>query len=184
MGCPGPEVVSTQVRQQRLEELRPPTLHDLVKIPQYRDYLRILPEMPEGVDLNNPWQVWARKVEAGWTSRLCTDYTTAYAIVRYLLRQTDKYDDVCIVSRSVLFGEPGRLVVTAGSYTEFVSDFHGAWDPDLYPWCARCRRPTVYRVYQAVHRALRTAPVISADEPFRCYYCGARRIFAHLTQVH
>ncbi|MGH7954726.1 MAG: hypothetical protein ACREOZ_02070, partial [Gloeomargaritales cyanobacterium] len=95
--------VALRARHRYLDELRPPTLRDLLTIPIYRQYFKSVPDMPS-VEVKHPWHLWARKADnSGWSSRACPDYATAYSIVRALYPQTDKYDDLCIVSRSVLF---------------------------------------------------------------------------------
>lgn len=38
-------------------------------------------------------------------------------------------------------------------------------------WCGRCRRPSLFRIYDRYHPALRDAPVI-VEYVRRCYFCG------------
>jgi hypothetical protein len=142
---------------------KPPCLRELLAVPVYRTYFRQVPSRPTSVPLRNPWQVWAFNSESErWGSRLCTAYRDAYAFTRELYQQP-KYEDICVVSRSHIYDLPPQL--------------KGLWDPYRFDWCGRCRRPTIFR-NMLNHRALKDAPVLTREEPFRCYYCGARRVLA------
>jgi len=149
----------------------PPTLHELLTFPDYERYFSVPPVMPSCVELRNPWQVWGQKWEGGWATKLCTEYPTAYRLTCDLLTKTDVYSDVCLVSRSVLHPCPIPL--------------RNLW-PQEFEWCARCRRPTVYQeglIPKGTRKRGMAGPVLTADEPYRCYYCGARRFFASLYVV-
>jgi len=146
----------------------PPTLHDLLTIPAYEQYFSSPPVMPHCVELRNPWQVWGRKREGGWASKICPEYPMAYNLTCALLKKTDVYSDVCLVSRSIMHPCP-RLLRTL-------------W-PQEFEWCARCRRPTLYQeglIPRKTKQRNMAGPVLTADEPYRCYYCGARRFLACL----
>jgi DNA-directed RNA polymerase subunit RPC12/RpoP len=161
---------------------RPPILRDLLSFDSYRQYFRTNPPMPANL-LNNPWQVWGHKSDnSGWSSWCVKTYRDAYGIVKEWYNQTHIYDDLCIVSRTVLFKEPGEWkVIGHGKDAEnhFFPKFKGLWDSNHYEWCMRCRRPTLFEYWhEPTHRALKAAPILTQDEPYRCYYCGARRSFA------
>jgi len=160
--------------------VHPPCLHDLLSFDVYRKYLRTIPIMPN-VPLVNPWQVWGRKADnSGWASKCCQDYPQAFGVLKKLYT-SHQYSDIALVSRSVLFIEPGKRIwhgKGANAYVEFTPEFLGCWDRHQFEWCKRCRRPTTFEKYPITHRALRKAPVLSEDNPLRCYYCGARQSFA------
>jgi len=151
------------------DEIVPPTLRELLTIPAYEQYFSSPPVMPHCVELRNPWQVWGRKYAGGWASKICPEYPVAYNLTCALLTKTDTYSDVCLVSRSVLHPCPIPL--------------RNLW-PQEYEWCARCRRPTVYQEGRIPRRTkqrnIAGPVVVTTDEPYRCYYCGARRFFASL----
>ncbi len=144
---------------------KPPTFRQLIQEPLYRRYLRRVPRFSP-CDLTHPWQVWGLQATAvtptpHWKSRLCDTYNEAYFLARQLHGKRDEYLDICMVSRSILHPFPRSL--------------RGLYDPSLYTWCARCRRPSTFRFMPEGHRALKGAPTITNDEPYRCYYCGIRK---------
>lgn len=145
---------------------RPPVLRQLLAEPEYRDYLKRKPALVLPT-LKNPWQVWGLKGDKGraqWRSRLCSSYDQAYSLTRRLYGDHD-YLDLCIVSRSVLYPFPDSL--------------SGLWSVTSgWTWCCRCRRPSTFRYMPEGHRALKSAPALTTDETFRCYYCGARKTFS------
>lgn len=144
----------------------PPTLRELLVNPLYKAYFKKPVSDPPGVALNNPWQVWAYNGDTErWGSRLCTTYADAYDFTRKLYRD-HAYVDLCIVSRARIHELPRQFKLTE------------LWDPYRFDWCGRCRRPTIFRYTDKPHRALRNAPAITTDEPFRCYYCGVRKVLA------
>jgi hypothetical protein len=145
---------------------KPPTLRELLALPLYKSYFKKIPVEPTPGPLNNPWQVWAYNAETErWASRLCDSYPTAYDVARKLYPNA-VYEDIVIVSRSMLHNIPRALRLAQ------------PWDPYRYDWCKRCRRPTIFRYTEKPHRALKNAPAITADDPVRCYYCGVRKCFA------
>jgi hypothetical protein len=145
--------------------LIPPNLRTLLTDPIYRSYF-LRPPAPVACQMiGQPWQVYVKTIVAGpedvpevrWRGGRFRTYADAFACAK---RQLKAADDVVIVSRAVLYRPPDNF----------------GWSPGL-EWCGRCRRPTRYAVRRN-HHALRGAPVLTDDEPYRCYYCGARRVFA------
>jgi hypothetical protein len=146
----------------------PPTLRQLLAFPIYKAYFKTPPQLPDNVELRHPFQVWAYNGDANrWGSRLCTTYRDAYMKTLQLYR-TPGYDDIAIVSRTILCPMPKSLRRNG--------EFIDAW-ADSYDWCKRCRRPTIFQ-WSESHRALKAAPVVTTDEAHRCYYCGVRKVFA------
>lgn len=144
--------------------LVPPTYEELLEDPVYASYAKKRPRVPENVRHGNPWMIVARRRPdaegATWALKMMPDYADAYRRVSKLL-ESGKFEDVAIVSRRVLFKPPKGF----------------DWNTGLFAWCGRCRRPSLFRECTR-HHALRNAPVLTEDEPERCYYCGARRVFA------
>lgn len=155
----------------------PPNLSELLAEPRYRQYLKKIPT-PTPCTSGFPWQVWAVRRSGKWGSRLCETYQDAYRATLDLYR-SHSFQDICITSRSRIFPEPGKWVVKG-----FGKDAHRVFVPTLrfwspqFEWCGRCRRPTRFRYCPEGHRALRDAPILTSDDPYRCYYCGARRSLA------
>lgn len=167
-------------------QIKPPTLHDLLS-----DYPDVFPAyMADPVGLTSPvgltrpgaWRLWAATAKGGWLTKVYDAYP--WNSVQKLLNDT-RVRDVSIVSTRVFFGPPGmweeyKVKVPARGTTparievreRWVPTFH--WDTGL-DWCARCRRPSLFRVWSADHHALRLQPCLADDSPQRCYYCGIRR---------
>lgn len=145
---------------------RPPCLRELLAEPLYKAYFKKRPPEPTAQTLNHPWQVWAFNEQTGkWGSKHCSTYPDAYTFVRKLYVKPE-YADIAIVSRAVIHPLPRAFKLAE------------LWDPYRYDWCGRCRRPTIFRYMPSGHRALHSAPAITTDEPYRCFYCGVRKLLA------
>lgn len=147
---------------QKMRLLVPPTLRELREDPIYARYIGRNPRLPENVRGGMPWQIVARRhVEAPgstWALKLMPSYADAYRRVLRMIEDT-QWEDMAIVSRRTLFKPPVGFT----------------WDEGRFRWCGRCRRPTLFRFMRS-HPALKNAPVLTDDEPFRCYYCGMRQV--------
>jgi len=137
----------------------PPTLRELLADPVYKMYFTRRLTVPDSLAHGQPWQVWAVTYEGRWGSRLFEEYTDAWAKAVTLNKDSERFRDVAIVSRRVMFAPPPRL----------------AWSGSKFAWCSRCRRPSEFRVRTPDHHALRSQPVLTDDAPRRCYYCGIRK---------
>lgn len=142
----------------------PPAYRELMADPVYRAYAKKRPRLPLTVSHPGAWLVVAHRPPsdsgATWGTRTMDDYADAYRWVRDRVTVGVEFDDAAIVSRRKLFTPPSGF----------------RWDRNRYSWCGRCRRPTIFR-HVAKHHALRGA-ILTDDEPYRCYYCGAREVFA------
>lgn len=140
----------------------PPSIHDLLEIPEFRRMMKVNPWMPPSMKWGNPWRLWALKESGVWVTKEYPTYGDAWRVALQAIRAD--YPDVCIVNKRHLTPIPralDRALVTAS---------FGRWW-----WCARCRRPTYFGAYTEKHHALKLQPTLTEDEPFRCYYCGIRR---------
>lgn len=137
----------------------PPTLRELLNDPVFRLYYQRVPRLPENLQWGEPWQVWAVTHDGRWGSRLYVEYRDAWAKVMDCYKNPAKFRDVCIVSRRMMFDPPR----------------HAFWPASRFNWCSRCRRPSEFRQRSPEHHALRSQPVLTDDEPRRCYYCGIRK---------
>lgn len=146
--------------------MKPPTIHMLLEDPIYRAFVKRNADHQLAVNLRQgePWQVWARTTEdpARWRGARFSSYPDAWASLVKAVRNRARYADVTIVSRRQLFTPPPGLN-------------RETW-PRQFEWCGRCRRPS-YFAYRPRHHALRDAPVLTEDDPYRCFYCGVRRAF-------
>lgn len=155
----------------------PPNLRLLLEDPAYRKMFTTAPRLVhcQTVPGARPWAVYARAtvetaegdVQTAWRGRLCPTYRDAFQAARDALRALDDdeqpvYDDVALVSRSVLYPPP------PGFY--WIMEYPGG---TRMGWCGRCRRPTNFRI-RPRHHALKRAPALTNEEPRRCYYCGMR----------
>ena len=137
--------------------MKPPSLRQLLDDPIYRAYMKTIPDLSANLTIGNPWAVWVRKVEGTWAGAMFHTYRDAWPVVVKAVRDS-RYEDVALVSRRQLFPPPPSFY----------------WDEMYYQWCGRCRRPTSFAI-RPRHHALRLAPVLTLDDPYRCYYCGMRR---------
>lgn len=138
----------------------PPTLRELLADPVFRMYYKKEPRLPESLQWGEPWQMWAVTHDGRWGTRKFETYAEAWAKTIEFYRQPDKFRDVCIVSRRVMFDPPPRAF----------------WSASKFSWCSRCRRPSEFRQRSPQHHALRSMPVLTDDNPRRCYYCGIRKV--------
>jgi hypothetical protein len=142
----------------------PPSWDELMNDPIYRAWIKRVPKLPVNVAHGEPWMIVAKRTSeapgASWATKKMTVYADAYRRVRRM-SLTDEFEDLAIVSRRMLFRPP--------------MDF--TWNTNRYSWCGRCRRPSTFR-FAYSHFALRGAPVLAELDIHRCYYCGAREVFA------
>lgn len=136
--------------------IEPPALSELLRDPIFKPYLLRTPRLPAGARTAEPWRVWGIRHDLKWAGKLFPTYADAFVLVKSMLRDTDKYQDVVVTCRPVAFGPPEGFRVPTG-----------------LDWCGYCRRPTVYRRTRS-HVAMKKWPVISDDDVKRCYYCAAR----------
>jgi hypothetical protein len=137
----------------------PPTIHQLLQDPVIKTMYRTIPEVPPSLAWGQPWQLWAVTHEGRWGTKRFATYREVWSRAVELIRNPDKYADVSIVSRRVLYPPP---------------PFYD-WTTREGRWCCRCRRPSEFRTWPDSHHALRSQPALATDEPYRCYYCGIRR---------
>jgi hypothetical protein len=146
--------------------MKPPTMRDLLDDPFFRPYVKTIPPLAPNLTAGTPWAVWARLRDGRWRGANVATYRDAWTIVVKAVRNPG-YEDVSVVSRRQLFVPTPTLRWN-----------HHPWSYQ-YDWCGRCRRPTSYAI-RPNHHALRKTPVLTFDEPYRCYYCGARRVLANV----
>lgn len=134
---------------------KPPKMRELLQNPLYRKMM-VTPVNPPAFS----WSIFALKTDGRWTGKTVAGYGEGFSILKVLLNQTENFADVALVSKARLFGPPVKYL----------------WeDVDVFDWCGRCRRPTTFKRDQGLH-ALRNAPILSSDEPYRCYFCGMRKV--------
>jgi hypothetical protein len=138
--------------------MKPPSLHTLLEDPLFRAYMKQVPDLSPNLAHGSPWAVWARTTDepARWRGGKFTTYRDAWTATVKAVRNTDRYQDVALVSLRQFFPPP--------------EGFH--WDYN-FEWCSRCRRPS-YFAYRPRHHALRNAPVLTSEDALRCFYCGVR----------
>lgn len=141
----------------------PPTIHDLLDIPRFAAMMGRTPSMPANLAWGNPWRLWVLRDNGTWGQREYASYDDAWAVAQKAIAATDRYQDVCIVSKR-------RLIRPSDSLRDAVrrAGYNGVW-------CPRCRRPSYFGSFTAKHHALKDQPALTNDEPFRCYYCGIRK---------
>lgn len=140
-----------------IRHVMPPTLSSLLDDDIYRKYARTVPRIPANLSAGNPWAVWAITRDGRWRGGQFPTYADGWRVVVKAIRNP-AVADVSIVSRRKLFLEPAELA-------------HLVLPP--YDWCPRCRRPTMYELYDRHHAIPKHIPC-DPEKP-RCLYCGLAR---------
>lgn len=139
---------------------RPPTMRTLLEDPAFRKMMRTRPRLPSNLirpGMSEPWHVWILMESEKWKRGRFHTYDEAYVKMRNMLERDD-VQDVAITSIRFMLPPPIGF----------------KWQSRKYPWCARCRRPSVF-LYRLLHRAIDFEEV-NTDEPIRCFYCGHRQV--------
>lgn len=140
-----------------MKVIRPPTFREMLDLdPTWKSFILKTPRLPAGCRPAEPFRVWGIRVDDKWAGKSCSDYAAAFAVVKSMLRQPEKYRDVTLICRPVAFGPPAGMTMPMGM-----------------DWCGHCRRPSVFRRVHS-HPAMKRWPVISDEDVKRCYYCAAR----------
>lgn len=145
---------------QQMTVARPPDLRRLLRNPEFRRMMTRQPRVPANLlrpELSPPWHVWVLKENGVWQRGKYRSYTDAYNVLRRKLKD-ENVADIAVVSVRFLMPPPMGY----------------RWNHRAYPWCPRCRRPSLFQ-RRDVHRAVTPIPDVVTDEPFRCFYCGIRR---------
>jgi DNA-directed RNA polymerase subunit RPC12/RpoP len=137
----------------------PPTIHVLLADPIYRAMMLTPPRIPPTLAWGEPWMVWAETTDHRWGRKMFPTYEAAWGRAREIIRNREKFRDVAVVSRRIMFPPPA----------------HAQWARGQ-DWCSRCRRPSEFRLRTPQHHALRSQPTLTDDDPHRCHYCGIRRV--------
>lgn len=137
----------------------PPTIHALLDDPVFKAMFKRPPPRHPALAWGEPWLLWAETHDGRWGRKLFATYPEVWARAVACIRDRDKFRDVSIVSRRVLYPPPA------------LASWHHSFE-----WCSRCRRPTEFRLRSPQHHAMKEMVVISDDEPYRCHYCGIRRL--------
>lgn len=143
-----------------LELNLPPDIRTLMQDPSFKKMMRTRPKMPDCLtsdSLPPAWHVWVWTTDERWKRGRYRTYDEAYRKMREQL-ELETVADVSVVSIRRFFVPPQGF----------------KFQPRKFPWCARCRRPSTF-LEQEFHRALGRAET-TLDEPFRCFYCGIRRV--------
>lgn len=138
----------------------PPDMRTLMADPAFAKMMRTRPRVPANLvrpELSPMWQVWVLTGDDHWRRAQCETYDRAWQVFRRQL-ENDSVQDVAIVNVRQFSPPPAGF----------------KWAYRKYPWCARCRRPSLF-LERHNHRAL-TSSVITHDEAYRCFYCGIRQV--------
>lgn len=139
---------------------RPPTMSELLEDEYFRGMMRrrlVLPDNLTGPTLSPPFLLWRLTTDGRWQRGQYADYADAFRAMRKQLEKDDTAD-VAIVSKRKMFLPPIGF----------------KWNQRQFSWCARCRRPSTFRV-RYTHHAMRGVET-TTDESVRCFYCGIRQV--------
>lgn len=156
----------------------PPTLAELLDDPVYRTYMKKPPRLPDTMTFGTPWAVWARTRTGKWRGGLFETYQQAWPVTIRAMR-SDKIQDVSLISRRKLFTPPVRIeeykarLVASQKIVVRTREIPILAHLLVWPfeWCPRCRRPTMYELFDKHHAA--QIP-IDPNAP-RCWFCSLRR---------
>lgn len=136
------------------------------------------------------WQVWIASEPSHsqheghasfrWKGGKFHTYREAYAVVAKALKaktsdNKPKYYDMSISSRIQLFSPHHTLTPDLQAITSS-HNMLTTYTSENLEWCGRCRRPTMFEWAMRSHHALRSSPAITTDDPYRCFYCGIRKV--------
>lgn len=160
------------------------TIHDLLGDERYKKYLCQVPPNPPNSS-STPWRLAIQKDAHGpWMSK---DYETYREAFLKLKKHLARINDAAIISKSIPFDPPNKVVRIRGKYLErggkkIPITRSVPWSPmippgedEIHHWCPYCRRPTVFRQF-IVHPILTRKKLggIPIDpEVDRCTICGA-----------
>ena len=139
---------------------RPPTMSELLKDEYFRGMMHrniVLPSNLTSSTLSPPFALWRLTDDSRWQRGQYQTYAEAFAAMRRQLAR-DNTLDVAIVSKRKMFPPPIGF----------------KWNQRHFSWCARCRRPSTFRL-RYTHHALRGVET-TMDESVRCFYCGIRQV--------
>lgn len=117
----------------------------------------VLPSNLTSSVLSPPFLLWRLTTDNRWQRGEFSTYVDAFNAMRRQLKKDDTAD-IAIVSKRKMFPPPMGF----------------RWNRREYTWCARCRRPSTFRV-RYTHHAMRGVE-ITTDDSIRCFYCGIRRV--------
>lgn len=139
---------------------RPPTIELLMADPVFAKMMKTRPQVPDNLTtptLSPMWHVWVYTTSETWKRARFDLYDDAWRLFRKKMRD-ESVQDVTITNVRMFTPPPVGF----------------RWQHRKYPWCARCRRPSLF-LHRYSHRALRGS-VTTYDEPLRCFYCGIRKV--------
>lgn len=165
----------------------PPDIRTLLADPAFAAFYASADSRHPGLLRPSPWLLWVRTTENKFMHGQFDTHQAAMAVHERALSK-DSTADVIVVSKRVYFGPP----VEMKRYKKTVQTPFGpnttilekavptfTWGPGL-EWCARCRRPSSFRMLTSSHHAIRyiikyTGGVVTDDDNKRCCFCGIRR---------
>ncbi|QGJ96837.1 hypothetical protein PBI_CLEO_50 [Gordonia phage Cleo] len=137
----------------------PQTLQELIRIPEYRAYFRIPPKVHPS-STSTPWAVVGIAKDGRYGKVHREDFKSAFVTAKKLF-QREEIRDICIFPKNTISPVPDIALTLV--------------EPG-FDWCGRCRRPSLFQRYSALHPAMKDAPVIEENQ-VRCYFCGIRQGF-------
>lgn len=160
------------------------TIRELLKDPQYREFFRKVPKLPDHITPDNkPWQLLVKKEgETHWRSKRFGTYAEAFAGFKKML---PVIQDAAINCPGYSFMPPIRNVrikgkfvtVRGGGQRPYIKTL--LWKPKItddmsrHEWCPYCRRPSVFTFATTKPRS-RGGFILTETEPtIRCIICGA-----------
>lgn len=156
------------------------TIHELLRDPQYREYLKKVPKLPPHYKPElKPWKlIVLKKGETAWRSKRMGTYVEAFNGLKKML---PIIEDGTICSPALPFMPPVKTYKIKGKFDNRGRPMLKSviWQPridaDMMPhnWCPYCRRPTVFRM--AVRSTKISGGFVTPPSEYalRCGICGA-----------
>jgi DNA-directed RNA polymerase subunit RPC12/RpoP len=140
--------------------VHPPTIFQLMEDKFFQRMMKRIPSIPDNLmrpELPPMWHIWVEKDGDKWARGRARTYHEAWDKFRQYREMPDVVD-ISIVNIRFMMPPPIGF----------------KWQYRKFPWCARCRRPSLF-THTLDHRADPFSEIV-LDEPIRCYYCGIRQI--------
>lgn len=152
--------VTRTISGMALQLITPPTMRTLLQDDAFRKMMKTRPRVPASLvyaGSTPAWHVWVLMMNDKWKRGKFHTYDEAYRKMKDMLGRDD-VQDVSVTCIRLMFAPPVGF----------------DWQWEKYPWCARCRRPSLF-FERLTHRAINFEQ-ITYDEPYRCFYCGIRKV--------
>lgn len=159
------------------------TLKELLRDPQYREYFKQVPELPEHYRPETlPWKLLVLKEgESAWRSKRYGTYRDAFDGLKKMLPVVTNAAINCpplgfmppiknfkVKGKFVGNGTHRKPLIVTKVWTPRIEA-----DMEQHHWCPHCRRPSIFRFAILKRPAHNGYAAVSGEPVERCIICGA-----------